>query len=359
MVDKNATAETAALFYNLKKNSGTKIMVGHQDAFYNYYQNDISMSDVKKSTASDPAMIGLDLMFITDKNYQNIPSNWFYQQEQKIINAAKEAYNKGMAISFCWHLREPFQEDEFYTTNMTEFQKQNAFKSIMPNGINHNWYKQKLDKAASVFGNLTGNDGKKIPIIFRPFHEFDGDWFWWGKDYCTSDEYKQLWQFTISYLRDTKGLHNIIYAFSPDASHNNSVSYLQRYPGDDFADILGMDNYVDFSSQNNSGVTAANNKLKVISDLSISKNKIAALTETGYSSNNMEPRTATHFTELVYPAITNQNIQIAYVSFWTNTPTEYYVPTPATSFAQDFKNFSLLPKITLQNNIGNSLYQFP
>lgn len=359
MVDKSATAETAALFYNLKKNSENKIMIGHQDTFYNYYQNDNSMSDVKKTTSSDPAMIGLDLMFITDKNYQNNPSNWFYQQEQKIINAAKEAYNKGMAVSFCWHLREPFQEDEFYTANMTDYQKQNALKSILPNGSNHNWYKLKLDKAASVFGNLTGNDGKKIPIIFRPFHELDGNWFWWGSNYCTAEEYKELWQFTVNYLRDTKGLHNIIYTFSPDASYNDSASYLQRFPGDTYVDILGMDNYVDFASQNNSGVAAANNKLKMISDLAISKNKIAALTETGYSSRNLSPRINNHFTELVYPAITNQNIQIAYACFWSNTQNEYYVPTPATAFAQDFKNFSLKPKIIVQNNIGNSLYQFP
>ncbi|SFI84118.1 mannan endo-1,4-beta-mannosidase [Kaistella treverensis] len=356
MVDKNATTETAALFYNLYKNAGSKILVGHQDAFYSYYQNDASMSDVKKTIGSDPAMIGLDFMFITDKNYQANSSNWYYQQEQKIIAAAKEAYNKGMAVTFCWHLREPFQETDFYTTNMTDEQKQNAFKSILPNGAKHNWYKLKLDKVASVFNNLIGNDGKKIPVIFRPFHEFDGNWFWWGANYCTADEYNQAYQFTVSYLRDTKGVHNVLYAFSPDASYNNSVSYLQRYPGDSYVDILGMDNYIDFYNQNSAGVTLANQKLQMISDLAVQKNKIAALTETGYSSSNTTPRTAAHFTDLVFPAITNNNIKISYINFWSNYQDNYFVPTPATPYATDFKNFTLKPKMTLQNNIGTSLY---
>ncbi|AYO56877.1 hypothetical protein CO230_01240 [Chryseobacterium sp. 6424] len=240
---------------------------------------------------------------------------------------------------------------------MTDEQKQNAFKSILPSGAKHNWYKLKLDKVASVFNNLIGNDGKKIPVIFRPFHEFDGNWFWWGANYCTADEYNQAYQFTVSYLRDTKGVHNVLYAFSPDASYNNSVSYLQRYPGDSYVDILGMDNYYDFFNQNFAGVTSANQKLQMISDLAVQKNKIAALTETVYSSSNTTPRTAANFTDLVFPAITNNNIKISYINFWSNYQDNYFVPTPATPYATDFKNFTLKPKMTLQNNIGTSLYK--
>ncbi len=359
MVDQSAADQTAALFYNLYKNAGSKILLGHQDAFYSYYQNDNSMSDVKKTTGSDPALIGLDFMFITDKNYQQNPSNWFYQQEQKIISAAQQAYDKGMTVTFCWHLREPFSEEHFYTSEMTDSQKKNAFKSILPNGTNHFWYKQKLDKIASVVKNLKGSNSKTIPIIFRPFHEMDGNWFWWGSAYCTPEEYKELWQFTVHYLRDIKEVHNFLYAFSPDANFNSAATYLERYPGDQYVDILGMDNYLDFSSQTPSGASAANSKLKIISDLALQKNKIAALTETGYSSGNATPRIAHHFTSLLYPAITNNNIKIAYVNFWSNTASQYYVPTLSSSFSTDFKNFSHAEKITLQNNIETPIYQFP
>lgn len=359
MVDPNATDETVALFYNLYKNAGSQILIGHEDAFYSWYKDDSSMSDVKKTTGSDPALIGLDFMFIADKNYENNSSNWYYQQEQKIIAAAKEAYNKGMAVTFCWHLREPYEEKEFYVSNMTEEQKTKAFKSILPSGENNDWYKAKLDRIASVLSNLKGNDGKLIPVIFRPFHEFDNSWFWWGASFCTAAEYQQVWQFTVSYLRDTKNIHNLLYAFSPDASYGNASSYLQRYPGDDYVDVLGMDNYQDFSSQTTSGVTSANNRFKIISDLAAEKKKIAAVTETGYASSNSTPRISTHFTSLVYPSITDQDLKIAYINFWSNSSNTYYVPTPETAYASDFKTFALKAKMTLQNNIENSLYQLP
>ncbi|OVE61706.1 glycoside hydrolase family 26 protein [Chryseobacterium mucoviscidosis] len=354
--DASATQKTQLVFYNLKNNAGTKILVGHQDAFYTYYQDNTSMSDVKKATGSDPALIGLDLMFITDKNYQANASNWYYQQEQKIVAAAKEAYQKGMAVTFCWHLREPYNETTFYTSEMTASQKQNAFKSILPGGANHNWYLTKLQKVASVFKNLKGSGGEEIPVIFRPFHEFDGDWFWWGAAYCTAEEYKQLWQFTVNYLRNTMNVHNVLYAFAPDASYTTSSAYLSRYPGDQYVDVLGMDNYYDFTAQTTAGANTANSKLKVISDLAIQKNKIAALTETGYSSQNNTARTSTHFTTLVHPAITSNNVKISYVCFWSNAGNTYYVPTPATPYATDFKNFTLKPQMALQTTIAGILY---
>ena len=359
MVDKSATTETSALFYNLKKNGSTDILLGHQDALIQFYQNVGGISDVKKTTGADPALLGLDFMFITDKANDETSSNWFYQQEQKIISAAKEAYDKGMAVTFAWHLREPYQEDHFYTSEMTADQKRKAFKSILVGGENHLWYQKKLDKVASVLNKLVGKDGKKIPVIFRPFHEFDGDWFWWGSSYGTVEEYKQLWQFTVKYLRDVKQIHNVLYAYSPDASYTTSTKYLERYPGDDYVDILGMDNYQDFSIQSTSGMNTANNKLKMISDLAKSKNKIAALTETGYSSKNTTSRSPTYFTNLVYSALTNQNIEISYVCFWTNSESEYYVPTPSSSYAEDFKKFSQMPKIKLQNTISKPLYVLP
>ena len=240
---------------------------------------------------------------------------------------------------------------------MTSEQKTKAFKSILPGGENHEWYKKKLDKVASIFTGLVGTNGQKIPVIWRPFHEGDGDWFWWGSKYCTADEYKQVFQFTVKYLKETKNVHNVLFAFSPDASFKSSNQYLERYPGDEYVDILGMDNYQDFANQSSAGVSTANSKLKIISDLAKTKNKIAALTETGYVSSNSVARTAAHFTTLVYPAITNNNIEIAYICFWANSEKEYFVPTPGTSYENDFKNFSMMSKMKLQTGLTKSLYK--
>ena len=355
MVDKNASTETVALFYNLRNLGKTKIIIGQQDAFNSFYQNNGSY-DIKKTTGNDPSILGSDFMFITDKDNPN--NNWYIQQENKIIQDTKDAYAKGMINTFCWHLREPYNEKSFYSADMTSEQRTDAFKSLLPGGKFNDWYKKKLDKVASVVSNLKDTNGKQIPIIFRPFHEFDGNWFWWGANYCTAEEYISVYRFTVNYLRDTKNVHNILFAFSPDNSYTTPSSYLSRYPGDDYVDILGMDNYGDFDNKGTSGASLANSKLKLISDLAISKNKIAALTETGYRVTSTTPAINNWFSTYLYDAITNNNLQIAYVMFWSNTSSGYYVPTPGNSNVADFQNFTLKSKIILQNNISK-MYSFP
>ena len=355
MVDKNASTETAALFYNLRNLGKSKTLIGQQDAFNSFYQNSGS-SDIKKTTGNDPSILGSDFMFITDKDNPN--NNWYVQQENKIIQDTKDAYAKGMINTFCWHLREPYNEKSFYSADMTSEQRTDAFKSLLPGGKFNDWYKKKLEKVASVVSNLKDTNGKQIPIIFRPFHEFDGNWFWWGANYCTAEEYISVYRFTVNYLRDTKNVHNILFAFSPDNSYTTPSSYLSRYPGDDYVDVLGMDNYGDFDNKGTSGASLANSKLKLISDLAISKNKIAALTETGYRVTSTTPAINNWFSTYLYDAITNNNLQIAYVMFWNNSNSGYYVPTPGNSNVADFQNFTLKSKIILQNNISK-MYSFP
>lgn len=359
MADPNATAETVALFYNIKTLAKTKFAIGQQDAFSGFYNDIAGDSDIKKNTGNDPAVLGSDFIFITDKNNNNQADNWFYQQEQKTINDVKAAYAKGIINTFSWHIREPYNEDSFYVSDMTAEQKNTAFKSILPNGANHAWYKKKLDKIASVFLKLKGTKGELIPVIFRPFHEFDGSWFWWGASFCSPEDYKAVYQFTVTYLRDTKGVHNLLYAFSPDNSYTTAANYLSRYPGDDYVDVLGMDNYGDFAAgQGQTGADKANAKLKMLSDLATTKVKIAAMTETGYQVTASIPPVSNWFSTYLYSALTANNIQISYVVFWTNYKDGYYVPTPTASNAADFKTFATKTKSALVNGLPK-MYELP
>lgn len=358
MADANASKETIALFYNLKKLAKTKIAIGQQDAFNSFYQDAGGDSDIKKNTGYDPALLGSDFMFITDKSNNNQSDNWFYQQEQKIISDTKAAYAKGMINTFSWHLREPYNEDTFYAVEMTTEQKNKAFKSILPGGANHEWYRKKLDKLASVFLNLKGSKGELIPVIFRPFHEFDGNWFWWGANFCTPEEYKTAYKFTVEYLRDTKGVHNVLYAFSPDNSYTTEANYLSRYPGDKYVDILGMDNYGDFDNQGPAGAVKANSKLKIISDLAKTKVKIAALTETGYRITSSNTPITDWFSAYLYDALTSNSIEVSYMMFWNNDKNGYYVPNSSVANAADFKTFVSKPKSALVNSLPK-MYELP
>lgn len=359
MVNPNASAETVALFYNLKILSKTNFIVGQQNAFSNFFKDDEGDSDIKKTTGSDPGLLGSDFMFITDDENDGTASNWYHQQEQRIIADVVQAYNKGMVNVFTWHLREPYEGKSFYTSEMTEFQKQNALSSILPGGTNHEYYKQKLQKVAEVAKNLMGSNGRLAPFVFRPFHEFDGDWFWWGKKYCTPQQFIAIWQFTVEYLRDTLNVNNILFAYSPDNGFNSSAEYLERYPGDNYVDVLGMDNYGDFDNQGQAGVEKANKKLQIISNLAKEKVKIAAFTETGYfvtpGSNSPIPN---FYSKNLYDAITNNATEIGFMMFWYNSKDTYCVPVPGLPDTADFLAFASKPKVMLQNALPN-LYSLP
>ncbi len=358
MVDPDATSETVALFYNLKINSKTDFLIGQQDAFNAFYTNAGGDSDMKKLTGSDPALLGSDFMFITDDNNNGEANNFFYQQEVQITGDAIEAYNKGMVNIFCWHLREPYEGDEFYTSAMSEFQKANAFKSILPNGINHDYYKQKLQKVAEVAKSLVGSNGTLSPIIFRPFHEFDGDFFWWGAAYSTPEEFKTVWRFTVEYLRDEMDVHNILYAYAPDNSYSTKSAYMSRYPGDEYVDIMGMDNYGDLSPQDGSRIDLANAKLKVVSDLALEHVKIAALSETGYFVDADNQLGSEFYSTNLYNVLTNNNVQVGFMMFWQNSNETYTVPVPGVSGEADFLSFIEKEKTTLLDDLP-AMYTMP
>ncbi len=339
MVDPDATLETVALFYHLKNLSKTNFVVGQQDAFSSFYGGFSGESDMKKLTGNDPGLLGSDFMFITDDANNGQADNWFYQQEQMIIEHAIEAYNKGMINTFTWHLREPYEGLNFYTSEMTEFQKQNAFRSILPGGANHQYYKEKLQKLAQVVKSIIGNDGSLSPVIFRPFHEFDGDFFWWGAPYSTATEFKELWSFTVTYLRDELQVHNMLYAYAPDNSYTTKTAYLSRYPGDEYIDILGMDNYGDLIPQDGTGLALAYQKLKVVSNLAKERVKIAAMTETGYFVDAQNLLPPAFYSEKLYEVLTGDDVEIGYMMFWQNNENTYTIPVPGVAGEEDFKIF--------------------
>jgi mannan endo-1,4-beta-mannosidase len=143
-----------------------------------------------------------------------------------------------------------------------------------------NYQKTSLKKLSKFFKSLKGADGKAVPVIFRPYHEHTGSWFWWGADYCTEKEYKAFWQMTVNYLAKKK-VHNLLYAYSTD-NFRSEVHYLERYPGDSFVDILGFDSYHRNAPKSNEQfVNNAQRMLGTIKELGLEKDKPYAVSETG------------------------------------------------------------------------------
>ena len=139
-------------------------------------------------------------------------------------------------MTLSWHARNPLTGGDAWDVKDTT-----VVKSILPGGKNHQKFITGLDKVADFINSLVIAEGVKVPVIFRPWHEHTGSWFWWGKDLCSVDDYKQLWRMTYDRFIE-KGVDNVLYAYSPGGGCS-SEEYMERYPGDDFVDLLGFDYY--------------------------------------------------------------------------------------------------------------------
>jgi mannan endo-1,4-beta-mannosidase len=226
-----------------------------------------------------------------------------------------------------------------------------AVKYIIPGGEAHAKYKDILAGIGEWAKSVKGADGKAVPMIFRPFHEFDGGWFWWGKPHCTREEFISLWRFTVTYLRDSLNVHNFIYAFSPDNKFKTESQFLERYPGDEWVDMVGMDNYGDMG-RNRYDLDTAALKLKIVSDYALKAGKLAAFTETGLESI---PNT-TWWTGTLLKVMRKYDIQLAYVLVWRNdirSATHYYAPFPGQVSVPDFMLFYGDPYTLFETDLGN------
>jgi len=332
LADTLATEQTVNLFFNLQKLSNSKTIFGHHHstAYGVGWEKHPDRSDIKDIINTYPGLYGWDFGIITS------PSNFYNDWMKRYVI---EAYNRGGVNTFCWHYFNPLTGNSFYDTTIT-------VKEILVGGKAHQNYLNDLDRIAEYTRYLTNDDRESIPIIFRPFHEFDGSWFWWGKHFCTKDEYVSLWRFTVDYLK-SKGVNSFLYAYSPDRNFCTEEEFLERYPGDDYVDIVGMDNYFDFTEKGD-GFGDLLEKLRIVTDVAIKKNKIAALTETGLESIP----DSCWWTDQLLRALESENVKMAYVMLWRNANDKHhYAPYKGHKSEKNFIEFSKSPLILFENNL--------
>ncbi len=330
--DHNATTETKNLYANLKEMAPNHTMFGHQDdlAYGVGWQYEEGRSDVLETAGSLPAVFGWDIGAIGlghEKNLDDVP---FEKMKEYMI----KVFEKGGMNTVSWHTFNPLTEKDSWAD--TE-EPNPTVSNIISDGDQQKKYVEMLDRVADFFLSLKTPGGTCVPVVFRPFHENNGDWFWWGAKHCTPLEYQQLFQFTVDYLRNVKKVHNLLYAYSPDRQFQDEEDYLERYPGDRYIDIIGIDNYWDFRPEGD-GINAISRKLEIVTRLANKKLKVAAFTETGLES----VPDSTWWTERLLSAITNPEyqIEIAWVLVWRNfSESHHYAPYGGHTSVADFREF--------------------
>jgi mannan endo-1,4-beta-mannosidase len=342
--DKNATPETVNLYQNLILLQEKGFLFGHQDdlAYGVKWRYEDGRSDIKDVTGDYPALYGWDLGGIEHQKSNNIDGVPF----KKMKNWIKEIYDRGGVSTISWHMDNPLTMKNSWDTTP------GSLRSILPNGEKHQLYLSWLDQAAQFLCNLKGSDGKKIPILYRPFHELTGNWFWWCKNNATPEEFKEIWRFTIHYLRETKKINNLIIVYNT-ADFKSKEEFLEYYPGDDVVDVLSFDKYQYTNPVTDSSfITEVQNQLKIMNDVAVEHQKPMAIAETGYEQIPYENWWTKTLTEAI------GNYKISFVLLWRNhgwqeqeKKMHYYAPYKGQLSEKDFIEFYNSPKTFFQKDI--------
>lgn len=186
----------------------------------------IDIGDCKAVTGDNPALYESDIMWYRDTAFM-----------RRDIEAMKLAASKGCVVGYCWHLGGKLTGDfNAFIDGMTspdcDLVHLLLEDTCRAENVWLNWLYTEIDKR--LLPVLRQFD---TPVYFRPWHEMNGNWFWWGTTGNTPDDYKALYRLTVDYIR-SRGIRNVYFVWACD-----KVFAEQYYPGDDYVDVLGIDIY--------------------------------------------------------------------------------------------------------------------
>lgn len=350
--NKRANTATKQLYRNLWKHQGAAPLFGHQDALAYGINPDLSRwilddntSDIKKITGQHPAVAGWDLGQIELDSANNLDQVPFASMQRLIV----EHYRRGGVNTISWHSHNPVSP-----IKTTWDHQDSTIRKILNDKVVLARYNGWLDKVARFLKSLKDpSTGQLIPIIFRPYHEHTGNWFWWGAGHCTAREYKQLWRHTVKYLNQKHKLNNLLWVYSTD-KFTSKEHYMERYPGNDIIDLMGFDIYHRGAPKSNQTyVGETKNMVAWLTELAKTNKKLTAITETGLDQVSMP----TWWTDILSPIISQSSL--SYVLVWRNgNKGHFFGPYPGHASADNFKTMVTTGGVLLETETQKlNLYQ--
>ena len=321
LVDAKAVDATKNLYAYLKAvGESDSVIFGHQNDTHHKAGSigeNFSESDTKDVTGSIAGVIGIDVLSLTG----NEASTWNTPEQDRIAHVAeltKKAAAEGALITLSAHMPNFEVIDQrvkafdaangavdlsdsekvgYWTTPSGEKQYNfsgytpgtttgNIVQRIMPGQDLNYLYTDYLDLIADYAKAVEG-DG--ITILFRPFHENTGSWFWWGAAFCDEQAYINLFRYTVDYMKETKGVHNMLYVYGPGSEAANVTEYSARYPGDNYVDMIGYDLYHSGPTQASEPgyLQSISKQNQILRDFAEKHNKLYSITETGVADGDI------------------------------------------------------------------------
>lgn len=356
LADTGRTQRTESLLEKLKDIPQKGFLFGHQDAtLYGIgWQGDSCRSDVKSVCGDFPAVVGFEIGGIENGDSLNIDGIPFDKIRREIINH----YDRGGMITISWHAGNPLTGGTSWVSgnDSVNGKAPQTVASVLDGGKANEKFIGWLDRVADFMKSLETPYGVRVPVLFRPWHEHTGNWFWWGQDFCTADQYKTLWKMTVERLKK-QDVVNVLYAYSPGIECNgNKDKYLERYPDDSLVDLLGVDCYCNAEEGDTLQMAAysatLDKNLDMICGIAEKYGKAVALTETGYEGLRHDK----WWTEILLPVVARH--PVSYVLVWRNAhdkPGHFFAPYPGQRTTMDFVSFCNEKKTLFLHDV-NGLY---
>ena len=206
--------------------------IGHGDGDLNRGYQDYFRS-VERRFGRVPALLGFDL------GYQSIP-----RSQRAALRISSAHASRGGLITISMHPPNPFRSSDAHDVsdvgNWSQLNRGGSFASLR--------WDRTLARAADCIEAL-GDRG--IVVMWRPLHEMNGGWFWWGgKDndgnWVPKSDFVSLWRHMHDYMTHERKLDNIVWVYSAAVqTHDGMKPADYYYPGDEYVDVVGLDWYDD------------------------------------------------------------------------------------------------------------------
>lgn len=213
--NENAIESAVTLYEYLKETWGTACLTGQMESTW-MGSPDYEINFIQEHTGKLPALRGLDFM---------------HNDFAGVTKRAQEWWEQGGIPTICWHTGADFASG--YTESLND--NINWDEAFVPGSKTNLALIEGMDRAVPYLQQL---EDAEVPVLWRPFHELDGGWFWWSKG--GSDNFVKLWQMMYSRYTDYWGLDNLIWVYGYSKNGGDMGAW---YPGDSYVDLVGADSY--------------------------------------------------------------------------------------------------------------------
>ena len=230
-VNAHASPEARRLLAYLYSVSGKNILSGQHN-----YNHELSryLERAHELSGKYPAVWGTDFIL----NGADDPG-------ARIVAEAIEKYKAGYIVTLMWHAGRPMDDPPFGWKESIQAELSDAeWRELTTNGsaLNKRWQAQ-VDRIA---GHLAQLRDAGVPVLWRPYHEMNGVWFWWG-DKRGANGYQKLWKMMFDRFVNVHHLDNLIWVWDAngprDIPKDEAYAYALYYPGPRYVDVLATDIY--------------------------------------------------------------------------------------------------------------------